>query len=241
MKVFSGDHDHLSVTPTLDSFLSHHSLESAPAGLVAENAHKHPFNPVHASDSLASIVPRLLEGVHRVPVTNADGAFIGVVSQSDIAKTLYQKRNEFPDFLSKSLPDLNLARKPVVTVDGQATVLDALMKLQKEAISSVAIVENDKMIMVLTMSDLKRMFKENKMADFKESCEAYKSSILRSRIFEKGHPEDTAPYFGVSPTANLLNVLGKMVATRAHRVYVVEDHKPVGIVTLTDFIGALTA
>lgn len=53
--------------------------------------------------------------------------------------------------------------------------------------------------------------------------------------------QDQAPYFGVSPTSSLESVVGKMVATRAHRVFVVESHKPVGIVSLSDVISCVTS
>lgn len=46
-------------------------------------------------------------------------------------------------------------RKPVISVGANATLLDALKVMQKHSISSVPIVESNRIIMVLSMSDLK--------------------------------------------------------------------------------------
>ena len=47
------------------------------------------------------------------------------------------------------------------------------------------------------------------------------------------------PYFAVGSNVSLEHTMGKLVATRAHRVFVADDRKPLGVVSLSDILSVL--
>lgn len=55
-------------------------------------------------------------------------------------------------------------------------------------------------------------------------------------------PKDKLPVFDVMETSTLGYAVGKMIATRAHRVWVVDrvQGPPISVVTLTDVFGVIT-
>jgi CBS domain-containing membrane protein len=63
---------------------------------VAEIMHRH-VKTVHETDPIAELVPLMSnQGLHHIPVVDADGVFAGIVSHSDLLAALYESRLTAP-------------------------------------------------------------------------------------------------------------------------------------------------
>jgi CBS domain-containing protein len=65
-------------------------------------------------------------------------------------------------------------------------------------------------------------------------------SYVRSNQGLEDHGRDRFPFFDVHESDNLLKAIGKIGATKSHRIWVVDQaNKPVGVVSLSDCLRAL--
>ncbi|CEO98248.1 CBS domain-containing protein [Plasmodiophora brassicae] len=221
---------------SLEVYLQDHSVQEITAGMVTRLSRKNKFSPVRDTTPLSELVDRFSEDIHRLPVTSENGDFCGVVSQSDIIKALWQKRAELADFMHKPVSALSPRQSEVVQMNVDEPLLTALKIMHEKTVTSIALIDEDKaIVMVLSLTDFKHLFHTNMFTDLHRSAGEYKSELLRSSVSVK----DTSPVFAVSPDATLENAIGKLVATRSHRVYVCDRHVPVGVIALSDIIRSI--
>ncbi|MDD3553388.1 MAG: CBS domain-containing protein [Deltaproteobacteria bacterium] len=126
-------------------------------------------NPVTVTpDRSISEVRDLLrnKGFRHVPVVDADGRLLGVVTDRDI-------RSAFPSFLASNEESKGqwerIARTPVeaimstnvVSLTGDATLDDALLILDKKKVGAVPVVNEDKRVVgVFSIRDLMRAYSQ---------------------------------------------------------------------------------
>eukprot|EP01126_Amoeba_proteus_P038188 TRINITY_DN3973_c0_g1_i13.p1 TRINITY_DN3973_c0_g1~~TRINITY_DN3973_c0_g1_i13.p1 ORF type:complete len:157 (+),score=14.18 TRINITY_DN3973_c0_g1_i13:489-959(+) len=79
--------------------------------------------------------------LHRLAVTSGD-RFVGILTQSRIVRKFSLHISDF-NFGNQYIRDLNLGIKPVVTVNENDTVTDAINCICKNKISGVGIIDKD--------------------------------------------------------------------------------------------------
>ncbi|TPX55800.1 hypothetical protein PhCBS80983_g05009 [Powellomyces hirtus] len=219
------------------------SREPVPVKLAADISHKNPFYSVLEQTHLLQVAELFSSTIHRVAVMDSNG-LKGIISQSTVIQYLYKNIEKFPDVqevFAKSIRELGLGTKAIIAVEGSATVLDALKLMAKHDVSSLAVLNASGGIVAnLSMSDIKWVMRSFKFNLLWQTCLHFVGFIDSEQGIMDGR--DKLPVFDVLETSTLGYAVGKMIATKAHRVWVVEraTGPPVSVVTLTDVFRMIT-
>lgn len=176
------------------------------------------------SSSLSDVV-RELTTTHRVVITDESGMVVRVISQSDIIRFVGAHLD--PSFASKTLRALEISLSmhllsSVVYVQHDCLAIEAVKVMVMNEISAVPVVKDDEIIGHFSSSDL----------DF--SDENNSLNMLLSKV------SDIAPLRGiinVNPSITIGEVLNIFITKKIHRIYIVEDFKQIGILSLSDVMN----
>ncbi|GAB5589554.1 cell separation during budding [Umbelopsis nana] len=215
--------------------------EQVPVKLASDLSRKNPFCSVLPEATLISILDEFACGTHRVAVMHPSGDIMGILSQSRVIEHLYNNISHFPGLhriVNKSLRQLGLGVAPVISVDSESIVLDALGLMSKHGVSSLAVIGPTKQLVGnISLTDVKHIIK-NQQKLLWTSCFHFINSIRFNQGVIDG--QDRAPVFGVKLDTSLLMTMGKLVATKAHRLWVTDESDAViGLVSLTDLLRTI--
>ncbi|CEI95756.1 hypothetical protein RMCBS344292_09934 [Rhizopus microsporus] len=194
------------------------------------------------SDStLSTAIEIFALGTRRVCVVKPDGGIQGILSQSTVIQYLYEHTKQFPELgecMNKTIHQLNLGKEPVISVPANATVLNALMIMSQHGVSSLAVVSSDKIIGNISMTDVKHVMKSYRHGLLWKTCFQFVSYIKLEQGIIEG--QDRLPVFDVRPDTHLGFAIAKLLATKAHRVWVTDEKQQLlGVVSLTDVFRIL--
>lgn len=240
---------------------------------------KTPFLKFSETESLSKILQILGNGVHRVAITDdstgTDTKIKGILSQRRLLKYLWDNANKFENFeeLSKfQLKDLKIGvlEQPfekkdmhnkennkfrVIAIEGTEPLIEALLKMYTNQISSIAIIDANQMLLGnISVTDIKYLTHISQYPLLFNTCKHFISYILNKRGLDDG--KDSFPIFHVHMNSSLNRCIAKLVATKAHRLWIVDDTvthpstpttdstpqligmgKLIGVVSLSDILG----
>ncbi|OBZ85115.1 Protein SDS23, partial [Choanephora cucurbitarum] len=213
--------------------------QKVPVGMASDLSRKNPFYSILEEATLLSALEIFAYGTHRVSMLNPEGDISGILSQSTVVNYLYENRKQFPEIdqaMNKTIRELKLGDAPVIGVDINASVLDALSIMSSNGISSLAILQNNKQLMGnISITDVKHIMKGYTHRMLWKTCFQFISHVRTEQGMIDG--QDRLPVFDVRKDASLGFTIAKLLATKAHRVWVVDDHQhAIGVVSLTDII-----
>jgi CBS domain-containing protein len=108
---------------------------------------------------------------------------------------------------------------------GDKPLTDALQLMSNEGLTSVAVVDNAlNVVGNISSADVKHLTNTSSLPLLKSSCIHFISVILSERGVENG--KDSFPVFHVNPYSTLAHTVAKLVATKSHRMWVVEAASP---------------
>lgn len=245
--------------PTLHGLIEQYcGEEDVMVGDVVDLSRKNPFYSVLSQSSLIQLVQVFSSnvGIHRVNVVDnlSGGKVVGILSKSDLVKFIYSM--DIPE-LQESLEECGLSHSLVISIKGDSMLLDALDLMSINGLSSIAILENGVLFGNISMTDVRFLFKRNSSLLFMD-CRHFVRHILEERSFENGGI-DSFPIYEMHPESTLKRCIEKLIATRSHRIWIVEqnifegncavvndsDDEPknegglCGVVSLTDIIHYL--
>lgn len=97
--------------------------------------------------------------------------------------------------------------------------------MNQEGLSSVAVVDNAlNVVGNISTADVKLLTNATSLPLLQNSCRHFISVILTEKGVEKG--KDSFPVFYVTPYSTLAHTVAKLVATRSHRMWIVESASP---------------
>lgn len=97
--------------------------------------------------------------------------------------------------------------------------------MSDEGLTSIAVVDNAlNVVGNISTVDVKHLTNTSSLPLLKSSCLHFISVILSERGVENG--KDSYPVFHVNPYSTLAHTTAKLVATKAHRMWVVEGSSP---------------
>lgn len=210
--------------------------------LVTDFCKKNPLAFLKESDPIYDAVEHYLGDLHRVCLVDSNGKFVRVFSQSDVIKFLHAHQSQLSFSLwEKSVGELGIINRSVVSIDWSRSVMEALCLMQKENSSSIALVDEEGgLASVFSMTDVKYVLRSKNYEALQFSCHDYISSVRTAETFERHAGKDVYPFFGVKEGTSFKRAIGKLVATRAHRLFVIDaDQTPVGVIALTDILRTL--
>jgi len=237
---------------SLDEMLDKISIQ-----IVSDNFHIHgdltkqqPFFCVKEDDKLYDAVKILTHRttqarVYRVVVLSSESkdsysksSFSTILSQTDAIRFIASQLGDsrVSQVTKKSLSELKLVQAEIVSIQGDKQLLNALQIMIQRSLSSLAVVNDEgSLIGVISFSNIRYLFGKRLYAELKKSCANFVAELQQSKTqYDISHEI-------ISPETSLEDCIKRIVAHHFHRVWIVEARfRPVGVVSLTDILRALT-
>jgi CBS-domain-containing membrane protein len=219
---------------------------------VVDLSKKNPLYSVPKNATLLHALEFFAKGIHRVLIAEdaqmnpkGETMFVGVISQSDAVRylnaVLKQTTNtELEEMKKKTLREVDIGTDSVVQIQSSQSVLQALQRMNEAKVSSIALLgERNEIQGTLSTTDVKYLFRKKMLSMLSEPCGQFINSIRQRQGLDNAG-KDRSPFFCVSYDSTIEHIVAKMVATRAHRLWIVEQHKAVGVVSLSDILQYFT-
>lgn len=215
---------------------------------IAEMSKVNVFYTVEQQANLITAMEYFGKGVHRVLVTNPDKTcvdkdyFVGSISQSDALAHLSKYTQEAGlGFVSVS----EVMHEKVTTVSEDCSVLEALACMQEHNVSSAPIVNAQGVLQgTISWTDVKYIFQletSNTSFDLNRPCIEFVNHVRRTQGLKEHQGKDRVPVFWVREDDSLETVLKKMLATRAHRLWVKNSSEGLsGVISASDLLRHTT-
>ncbi|KAL2163735.1 hypothetical protein VTH06DRAFT_5794 [Thermothelomyces fergusii] len=167
-------------------------------------------------------------GIHRILITNQAGEVIGVLSQLRLIEFFWNEAVNFPAIerlYTCLLRDLQIGTHQTIAINLDRPLTDALLLMHNEGLTSVAVVDQGlNVVGNISTVDVRHLTNAASLPLLKSSCMNFISVILSERGME--HGRDSFPVFHVNPYSTLGHTVAKLVATKSHRMWVVESASP---------------
>jgi CBS domain-containing protein len=156
--------------------------------------------------------------IRRVAITS-DGNIIGIITEKDISKFLYEHAQDRKRLSEIAIKELLQNRSELITVHQESTLSFCAKSMLNNNISSLFLINNEgKICEILTKTDLVEVFAYHYSGYFSVS-ECMTKQVITAESDENIH---------------VLSIL--MNTYNISRIIVVKNNHPIGIVTLKDFL-----
>ncbi|KAI1808685.1 hypothetical protein F4811DRAFT_559076 [Daldinia bambusicola] len=183
---------------------------------------------LQGDEDLAKAIEVFGSGVHRVLVRNHNAEVIGILSQLKLLEFFWNEGINFrviDDLYPKLLREVSIGSQQILAVNADSPLTEALNLMNQEGLSSVAVVDNAlNVVGNISTADVKLLTNSTSLPLLQNSCMHFISVILTEEGVEKG--KDSFPVFYVNPYSTLAHTVAKLVATRSHRMWIVESASP---------------
>eukprot|EP01121_Diplochlamys_sp_Union-15-3_P006622 TRINITY_DN1711_c0_g1_i1.p1 TRINITY_DN1711_c0_g1~~TRINITY_DN1711_c0_g1_i1.p1 ORF type:complete len:335 (-),score=56.20 TRINITY_DN1711_c0_g1_i1:11-988(-) len=190
--------------------------------------------PVQSNATLAQVISEIFaQGIHRAPVVDENNVVHGLISQSDVIGLIFlnfvDREDSFLGELGlKTVQELKLgSRETPVSMVVTAQAIQAFWLLYYNKVSAIAITDKEgKLVANLSASDIEGVGSNNKK---------FSTLLLPLQEFFSTHKIGTPP---ITCTLNstLKSVLVSVLKASVHRVWIVDNDKPIGLISLTDLM-----
>lgn len=208
---------------------------------VAGLSKKNRYCPVTAGTSVLDAMKVMTDNhVQRLPVVSVDFQLRNFVTQSAIIQFLQKHIDELGDFVDKSLAQLGFRPKDIISISVNRPTIDAFRLISEKKITGIPVMDTDgTMITNISCSDLRDVATDPKLFEYLHMPLDSFIPIMKSKINPKKESSMNVMYPKISCKfeTTFRTVVGKLAATKIHRIYITDDHDaPIGIVSLIDII-----
>ncbi|KAG6358228.1 hypothetical protein INS49_014112 [Diaporthe citri] len=206
------------------------------------------IQPICRPEQLLSLPPETFlpgaievfgSGIHRLLITSEEGEVTGIVSQLKLLEFFWNEGINFP-VIERLYPvllrDLQIGSQQIISINADAPLAEALMLMSNEGLTSVAVIDNaSNVVGNISSADVRLLTSAASLPLLQSTCMHFITVILSERGMEKGR--DSVPVFYVNPYQTLAATVAKLVATRSHRMWVVESASPSPSAPATPLLG----
>ncbi|KAL9015921.1 MAG: hypothetical protein Q9185_006711 [Variospora sp. 1 TL-2023] len=190
---------------------------------------KEPFVTLPATANLTHAIEAFGGGVHRIVIVEeGTDNVVGILSQLRLVKFLWENGRNFPiidSLYSSSIRELGIGSQQTISVNGDKALKEALKLMNNEGLTSLPVVDNQfNVIGNISNVDVKLLTKSSSAPLLDNTCIHFISVVLSTRGMNDG--KDSFPVFHINPHSTLAHTVAKLVATRAHRMWVTESPSP---------------
>ncbi|MCJ1467962.1 cell separation during budding [Pseudocyphellaria aurata] len=221
------DEDHLHIFQTLAKKAQQgHTISLHDAKSLGN---KEPFVTLPYTADLTKAVETFGGGVHRIVVVReGTSEVIGILSQVRLVKFLWENGASFPiidQLYPQNIRELCIGSQHVISINGDKPLKEALKLMNSEGVTSLAVVDSQyNVVGNISNADVKHLTKSSSAPLLENTCLHFISVILSMRGMNDG--KDSFPVFHVSPFSTLAHTVAKLVATKAHRMWIVDSPSP---------------
>ncbi|KAH0165899.1 hypothetical protein KCU86_g18214, partial [Aureobasidium melanogenum] len=193
-----------------------------------------------ASATLARAVEIFGGGCHRIVVHEPGSEdVVGILSQLRLVRFLWENRASFQpveQLHNRSIKELDLGSHSVISINGDRPLKDALLLMHSEGITSLPVLDNHKNVIGnISHVDIKLLTNTSALPLLDSSCIHFITVILSERGMNDG--KDSYPVFHVNPTSTFAHTVAKLVATRSHRMWMVDAPSPSSSIPASPHLG----
>ncbi|KAL9595667.1 MAG: hypothetical protein Q9219_006300 [cf. Caloplaca sp. 3 TL-2023] len=190
---------------------------------------KEPFMTLPATANLTHAIEVFGGGVHRIVIVEeGTDNVVGILSQLRLVKFLWENGRNFPiidRLYSQTVKDLGIGSQQAISINGDKPVKEALKLMNNEGLTSLAVVDNQSNVVGnISNVDVKLLTKSSSAPLLDNTCIHFISVILSTRGMNDG--KDSFPVFHINPYSTLAHTVAKLVATKAHRMWVTDSPSP---------------
>lgn len=197
-----------------------------PVKFAAHLGAKNELHVLKSNSTIIEAVEILGRGVHRVAIADAQDAnvTVGVLSQRRLIRFIWENGRQFKSlepFFQMKLTDLGIGPKDVVSINGDRQVIEALKIMHEDGVSSVAVTDSSRNLLGnISIVDVRLVTKSSQKHLLRTTCKQFLSTILNERGLDDG--QDSFPVFHVTLGSSVGRTIAKLVATKAHRLWIVQ-------------------
>ncbi|KAI7778880.1 hypothetical protein LA080_001571 [Diaporthe eres] len=206
------------------------------------------IQPICRPEQLLSLPPETFlpgaievfgSGIHRLLITSDEGEVTGILSQLKLLEFFWNEGINFP-VIERLYPvllrDLQIGSQQIISINADAPLAEALMLMSNEGLTSIAVIDNaSNVVGNISSADVRLLTSAASLPLLQSTCMHFITVILSERGMEKGR--DSVPVFYVNPYQTLAATVAKLVATRSHRMWVVESASPSPSAPATPLLG----
>ncbi|KAL2194531.1 hypothetical protein P885DRAFT_42654 [Corynascus similis CBS 632.67] len=202
--------------------------EDIPLRDIQSLSRKEELVTLSADEYLDKAVEAFGSGIHRILIANQANQIIGVLTQLRLVEFFWNEAVNFPvieRLYGCLLRDLQIGTHQTIAINLDRPLTDALLLMHNEGLTSVAVVDQGlNVVGNISTVDVRHLTNAASLPLLKSSCMHFISVILSERGME--HGRDSFPVFHVNPYSTLGHTVAKLVATKSHRMWVVESASP---------------
>jgi CBS domain-containing protein len=188
--------------------------------------------------TLADVISAMAAGAARLPVVDATGAVVNIVSQSTITHYLAspEHQKKYPAVAAacaKTLAELGLSHKPVIAINPTERAIDAFAKMHEYHVSALALMEGSHVLGNLSAKDVREVLEDFSLLLL--PVQEYVNIIRRKNL------KAVAPSIVVHPNDTLGHTIAKLSVCGIHRLFVTDspdaNSSACGVVSLRDIVN----
>jgi len=204
---------------------------------ISDLSKRNPWKPVDEQMPISAAINRMVRWkVHRIPVVDSSGQLLTLVTQSQMISYISLHIQQLGDLVNKTVADLKLGLKDVVSVTLNSLAIDAFKLIHSKGVSAVAVVNaKNEIVGNISATDLKLIGYDAKMiSKLFLTTEEFLKLITPNETFGSGP-------ICVLPSTTFEEVMSKMLMARIHRVYIVDgtNNNPIGVISQQEVLEAL--
>lgn len=194
---------------------------------------RNPFKAIKADAPLIEAAELMRRRhCHRVPVVDAEGKVVQIVSQSNIVDFLVKHKADVGEELKQTLKDINVGFKAVKTILDTDSAKEAFDLLVETQLSGIGVVDSEGTLIGNTSASDIKAFVMNATTKLSIPILDYLAMIR-----QEPSKTDKYPVSAVKPSTTLERVLGILSKTNYHRLFIEnEEGKPIGVISISDIL-----
>jgi len=183
-----------------------------------------------ATSSFADVLQALVTS-HRVCIVDESGYVSDVITQSDVAKFFVKQLSQISSFANQPLSTLLVTTSlqlnhSVMTVQTDTKASEAFAKIARMGIQGVGVVD--------AKGALVSQLVASKLEMFSSATEA------ASRLNVPVSQYNSSPAVVIDPSENFGDIVTKIIQSKAHRAFLVDQQcHPTAVFTLSDIMAVL--
>ncbi|KAL9649568.1 hypothetical protein ABK040_003246 [Willaertia magna] len=212
------------------------TILSTPVIKVANYSKMDAHGILRSHHTALDAIGEFLKGNKRIIIEDEEGKIINVVSHSDVIKLMKDciDEHESEGIFHVTCNELNLSHELKCCATEDMRTIDVFIMMNNHKVNFVPIVssEDKQLISVLSSRDI-QMIQEGEFSLLDLPVLDFLSAVRQKSVTEK------YPYIYCKPDSSLELIVKRLKATRVHRLIVLENQFPAGVVSTLSLVSLL--